>query len=321
MQSLLEKDTRKRIGATGFNTYTDHSFFRRIDFELLEKKQIRPVFVPSSEKTNFDATYDLEELLLEEAPLEARARRQKPRVQLKEDATEKEIRTDELHRMIETLFEPFDYTTVTYCIPFQFRTLPLPNFRLTLSSDYKGFVDAPSGVESSLDILDRTNAGPAASKRSTEDPDLDRVATKSHLSGSPNGSPPMTTRGQAPLSNHSEYYPANESLVPQGVQAATSHPTPPPTEKHLPKSVGVSRAGGPHVVVNDEGTASEGLNKKGTRVSNGNSEAREGGRSTKGKPNGMLGFLSRKRGRERSPKPMEAGVLGKEGARVVVGGR
>lgn len=111
--SLLEKDTRKRIGATGFDTFTDHSFFRRIDFEALERKQIPPVFIPSSEKTNFDATYDLEELLLEEAPLEARARRQKPRMQLKDDATDKEIRTDELHRMIETLFEPFDYTTVT----------------------------------------------------------------------------------------------------------------------------------------------------------------------------------------------------------------
>lgn len=112
--SLLEKDRRKRIGATGFHTYTDHAFFRKIEFEALEKKQIPPVFVPSSEKTNFDATYDLEELLLEEAPLEARARRQKPRVQLKDDATDKEIRTDELHRMIETLFEPFDYTTVRF---------------------------------------------------------------------------------------------------------------------------------------------------------------------------------------------------------------
>ena len=112
--SLLEKDTQRRIGANRFDTFTDHVFFRRIDFDLLEKKQLPPVFVPSSEKTNFDATYDLEELLLEEAPLEARARRQKPRMQLKDDATEKEIRVDELHRMIETLFEPFDYTTVTY---------------------------------------------------------------------------------------------------------------------------------------------------------------------------------------------------------------
>ena len=114
ISSLMEKDTRKRIGASGWDTFTDHAFFRRIDFIALESKQIKPVFIPSSEKTNFDATYDLEELLLEEAPLEARARRQKPRVQLKDDATEKEIRTDELHRMIETHFEPFDYTTVTY---------------------------------------------------------------------------------------------------------------------------------------------------------------------------------------------------------------
>lgn len=113
ISSLLEKDRRKRTGAIGWDTFTDHPFFRVIDFVALEKKQIKPVFVPSSEKTNFDATYDLEELLLEEAPLEARARRQKPRMQLKEDATDKEIRTDELHRMIETLFEPFDYTTVT----------------------------------------------------------------------------------------------------------------------------------------------------------------------------------------------------------------
>ena len=95
---------------------------------MLERKQIPPVFVPSSEKTNFDATYDLEELLLEEAPLEARARRQKPRAQLKEDASEKEIRVEELHHMIETLFEPFDYTTVKYVLnPPLCPTQSLPN--------------------------------------------------------------------------------------------------------------------------------------------------------------------------------------------------
>ena len=98
----------------GFESFSQHPFFRSIDFDLLEQKMVEPVFVPSSEKTNFDATYDLEELLLEEAPLEARARRQRPREQLKDDATEKQIREDELHRMIETMFEPFDYTTVTF---------------------------------------------------------------------------------------------------------------------------------------------------------------------------------------------------------------
>lgn len=114
MAALLEKDRSKRIGATSFEAFTSHPFFAEIDFEALERKQIDPIFTPASDKTNFDATYDLEELLLEEAPLEARARRQKPRAELRDDATAKEIREDELHRVIETMFEPFDYTTVNY---------------------------------------------------------------------------------------------------------------------------------------------------------------------------------------------------------------
>lgn len=77
-------------------------------------------------------------------------------------------------------------------------------------------------------------------------------------------------------------------------------------------------------VVLDENSGNE-LSQKNTRMSNGGGETVRNGAnsiaSAKGKPNGMLGFLSRKKGRERSPKPMEAGVLGKEGARVVVGGR
>lgn len=114
ISSALEPDPERRMGAVTFQSFTDNPFFRDIDFEALERKEIEPIFVPSSEKTNFDATYDLEELLLEEAPLEARARRQKPREALKEDATEKEVRQDELYRMIETQFLPFDYTTAAY---------------------------------------------------------------------------------------------------------------------------------------------------------------------------------------------------------------
>lgn len=110
ISSLLEKDRTKRIGATGFETFTDNPFFRPIDFNALERKHYEPVFKPSSDKTNFDATYDLEELLLEEAPLEARARRQKPREKLKDDATEEEVRAEKLHEMIETMFQPFNYT-------------------------------------------------------------------------------------------------------------------------------------------------------------------------------------------------------------------
>ncbi|EHK99009.1 putative Serine/threonine-protein kinase 32A [Glarea lozoyensis 74030] len=100
ISSALEEDPSKRMGP--------------IDFEALERKEVEPVFIPSGEKTNFDATYDLEELLLEEAPLEARARRQKPREQLREDATDKEIREDELYRLIENQFAAFDYTQAAF---------------------------------------------------------------------------------------------------------------------------------------------------------------------------------------------------------------
>lgn len=114
MAALMEKDRSKRIGAISWESFTTHPFFAELDFEALERKEVPPIFKPASDKTNFDATYDLEELLLQEAPLEARARRQKPRATLREDATAKEIREDELHRLIETMFEPFDYTTVGY---------------------------------------------------------------------------------------------------------------------------------------------------------------------------------------------------------------
>ncbi len=113
IKAALEINPDRRLGAT-WDSFIRNEFFQPIDFEALERKEIEPVFVPSSDKTNFDATYDLEELLLEEAPLEARARRQKPRERLKDDATDKEIREDELYRMIETDFRPFDYTHAAY---------------------------------------------------------------------------------------------------------------------------------------------------------------------------------------------------------------
>lgn len=106
----MTKSIDDRIGADDFHSFTQHPFFLPLDFKALEERKLQPVFVPPREKPNFDATYDLEELLLEEAPLEARARNQKPRQQLRPDATPQERRTAELHKMIEQYFEPFNYT-------------------------------------------------------------------------------------------------------------------------------------------------------------------------------------------------------------------
>ena len=67
-------------------------------------------------------------------------------------------------------------------------------------------------------------------------------------------------------------------------------------------------SGGVQVVLNETGSWSEMANQ-----SQGLVQPQEDR-----KPAGMLGFLSRKKGRDRSPKAKERGVLGKEGARVII---
>jgi len=69
-----------------------------------------------------------------------------------------------------------------------------------------------------------------------------------------------------------------------------------------------SMGGGVQVVLDGTGSWSEMANQSSALVQNPQTE----------KPSGMLGFLSRKKGRDRSPKAKERGVLGKEGARVII---
>ncbi|MCJ1395635.1 hypothetical protein MMC18_008521 [Xylographa bjoerkii] len=300
ISSLLEKDRTKRIGAISFESFTDNPFFRDIDFVALEKKQVPPIFVPSSEKTNFDATYDLEELLLEEAPLEARARRQKPRAQLKDDATDKEIRDEELHRMIETLFEPFDYTHAPY-----------------------DPVQVPTESPTSTSVVNNTtDLVQSRSRPSTEE----IITSTQSTAQTPNGSPPLHSSPTPPIpdlpSNNSEYLSSPDtpksSPSTNGAKLTKERSG---GQQALQRARGstrnASKSGGMNVVLGETGSWSELADKSATIPA-------EGVRGMKGgKPTGMLGFLSRKGGRARSPKPREPGVLGKEGARVVInsGGR
>ena len=312
ISSLLEKDKKRRIGASGWETFTQNPFFQAINFESLEKKRIAPIFVPSSEKTNFDATYDLEELLLEEAPLEARARRQKPRVQLKDDATDKEIRVDELHRMIETLFEPFDYTTMAY-VSHQF------DYPHVIANSYghvsNAGVSAAAALEGHPELINPTSQakGSIEIQRDPESP-ASRSAT-----------PPAGVH-----SNHSDYYPAVEQPTaspPPSQMSPTSHPqqnqsptTSPLAQRQRGGTRHVSKGGGVQVTLDETGSWSE-LSKKNASLPTDATNCAD--TSKHGKSNGMLSFLARHKGREKSPKPQEQGVLGKEGARVVInsGGR
>lgn len=130
--------------------------------------------------------------------------------------------------------------------------------------------------------------------------------TNSNRSGTASpGSPPLLA--PAEHSGSSDYF------------LALSHPLPPTS---APRPVGgtrsTSKGGGLQVVLGETGSWSDLTNP--TAAMPPENAGLDGSGTSRGKPTGMLGFLSRKRGRERSPKPVEQGVLGKEGARVVING-
>lgn len=110
LTALLSRPVDSRLGATLELPFFSHPFFSSFSPTELEARQIRPLFVPDEHCANFDATYDLEELLLEEAPLEARRRPNKPRPELPPTATDAERRKEAMLRLMEGDFEPFDYT-------------------------------------------------------------------------------------------------------------------------------------------------------------------------------------------------------------------
>ena len=211
ISSLLEKDRRKRIGAISFESFTDNPFFRPIDFEALERKEIEPVFTPSADKTNFDATYDLEELLLEEAPLEARARRQKPREKLKDDATDEEVRVEKLHEMIETMFQPFNYTT----------SAEKPNLSVSTSGGHT--TDSPTEYTNTITTDSRSTAQTSPiSYKPAKTPSYSKHLPRNRDGGddSPSRGTPVHTRSSTQSPSGSPPFSTAAPIQ----QAVTSHP-------------------------------------------------------------------------------------------------
>ncbi|CZT15582.1 probable ribosomal protein S6 kinase 2 beta [Ramularia collo-cygni] len=314
ISSLLEKNKNLRIGAAGWETFTDNPFFREIDFEALEAKEIEPVFCPSSEKTNFDATYDLEELLLEEAPLEARARKQKPRAELRDDATQQEIRADELHRMIETMFEPFNYTIA-------------PNDRSPVPTAVASGASKSRTTKSerSSPVAPNYSRPHTAHARSIPNSRSQTPGSANTSGHSARGSPPLPTLDfqTGPTSSPhqdpaqgSRNQPRTQAVRNDQMPNVPTHKAPNATRSQHPRGStrSTSMGGGVQVVLNEEGSWSDMANQSQGMVAPSDEQRRSE------RPSGMLGFLSRKKGRDRSPKgkEKERGVIGKEGARVII---
>jgi len=101
IKHLLDRDCFRRMGCKshgeGFAEIQGHGWFRDLDWDSL-KAQESP-FVPDSKKANFDATHELEELLLEDNPLKARKRN--PNQDITTLSAE--------YRQMEEQFTPYDF--------------------------------------------------------------------------------------------------------------------------------------------------------------------------------------------------------------------
>ncbi|KAK7942876.1 uncharacterized protein PG986_011989 [Apiospora aurea] len=296
IQAALTADPDKRMGAT-WDSFVRHQFFQMIDFDALERKEVEPVFVPSSDKTNFDATYDLEELLLEEAPLEARARRQKPREKLKDDATEKEIREEELYRSIERDFCPFDYTVAAYN---------------KLAAMQNGEGESNNGAGQTED---NAHAHGQAMSVNTAVPAMPTNGNPSQYQTGP---------GQQPQ-QHMEAH--NRPHDPRQARGGPARPPPLPPypnsyaaghHRSQPSGMRVqSPTGGIQMTIDAAGSWSQLARQDATLPADANTAPDDKTSSSSG--GGVFSIFGRKKGRGHSPKPKERGVLGKEGARVIIG--
>ena len=166
--------------------------------------------------------------------------------------------------------------------------------------------------------------------KSTSD---DHVGSPITETNSNTGTPPLCDAKHNPAASgpetpHSDYFSASERprstppTTPAKLQKGDprSHAPPMPNQHHHQRERAGTRntsnkSGGRQVVLEETGSWAELQDKSATLPAEG---VRGAGTTRGGKPTGMLGFLSRKGGRARSPKPREAGVLGKEGARVVI---
>ncbi|KAG0214635.1 hypothetical protein BGX28_001673 [Mortierella sp. GBA30] len=102
LSKLCERDINKRLGCTpeGMDAFKKHPWFRDIEWDKLITKESIPPFEPDSRRANFDATHELEELLMEDNPLKA-----KKRVQANPDT---ELSSE--MQMMEDKFIVYDFT-------------------------------------------------------------------------------------------------------------------------------------------------------------------------------------------------------------------
>ncbi|KAJ3049642.1 hypothetical protein HK097_009378 [Rhizophlyctis rosea] len=110
---LMTRDVTQRLGAKesgGPELLQQHPWFKGYNWSTIEAKAAAPPFTPDPKRANFDATHELEELLLEDNPLKHKPRKKpKPGEESKipdgmDPATAREL------QIMDEKFTVYDYT-------------------------------------------------------------------------------------------------------------------------------------------------------------------------------------------------------------------
>ncbi|KAI8093540.1 putative camp-dependent protein kinase [Halteromyces radiatus] len=115
IKGLLTRDVSQRLGVgdQGFQDLKSHPWFKTIQWQRLEAKQVEPPFIPDDKRANFDPTHELEEILLEDNPLKAKKRMAK-KCGSNTDVSDKnnayDAYSDPEYQVMEDKFLTFDYT-------------------------------------------------------------------------------------------------------------------------------------------------------------------------------------------------------------------
>ncbi|RUS13235.1 hypothetical protein BC937DRAFT_95636, partial [Endogone sp. FLAS-F59071] len=118
LKAFINRDISKRLGcgSNGLNDIKRHPWFASIDWDRLDTKEANPPFEPDSKRANFDATHELEELLLEDNPLKVKKRKANNSTGTSHAGGSKNGSTPELSREMQVMEEKFivyDYTKPT----------------------------------------------------------------------------------------------------------------------------------------------------------------------------------------------------------------
>ena len=107
--SLLVREIPKRLGSSemdGFQGFKNHSSLNHFNWEDVQQKKVKPSFIPPKE-LNCDGIYEIENIFLEDHPLQAKSRRStKPSKTPKPDETPYEKNM----RIMDEQFTVYDFT-------------------------------------------------------------------------------------------------------------------------------------------------------------------------------------------------------------------